>query len=116
MKRRFCHLSQTEIRDIITSHQSGEPKLSIARRLAIDNSTVHYHIRKFEQSYPEQGGVYALIRSNLRMECQHPSYKCLVCGKAQDAIQGEERRLIRELTARLAVANERLKRAGYVVE
>ena len=38
----------------------GEPKLAIARRLEIDNSTVHYHINKIKHLPPQQ--VVALIK------------------------------------------------------
>ncbi len=50
MTRRFTHLSEIEIRDIITSAAQGEQKSSIAARLSIDHSTVIYHIKKHEQA------------------------------------------------------------------
>lgn len=116
-RKRFTHLSQIEIRDIVSSFfNSGESKASIAQRLEIDHSTVHYHIKRYQKSYVEQSSVYALVKSGFRKECTHPSVKCSLCGVFQDNIRTEDRETIRELTAKLTVANRRLQAAGLYIE
>lgn len=95
--RSFKHLSNDTIRKIYVSHLAGEPKLAIAKRLGIDNSTVHYHINKIDNG--AKGPVYALIAP----QCGdgHKSFKCLVCGKAHDNIMSEEFQLIIRLKQRV---------------
>jgi len=133
--RHFSHLSQVEIREIIVAHGNGEPKLQIAQRMGVDNSTVHYHIRKHDQAYPEQPNIYALIKTELRSACAHPSLKCALCGVSKDHIKREERNIIAKLREgsekfvcknqiatinflrkRLASAHARLEAAGLPVE
>jgi hypothetical protein len=110
------HLSREEIWDIIRSSQAGESKGSIARRHDVDHSTVIYHLDKYHRAYPEESSVYAVIKVQARKTCTHPSAKCTLCGRMEDKIKREERRLIRELTERLARANKRLTAAGLAVE
>lgn len=104
-RRPFTHLSQVEIRDIVSSFYNGEAKHSIAQRLQIDNSTVHYHIRKYERSFVEQSTVYAVVKSDFRKVCNHPSVKCSLCGKYHDTFRREEQQKICELETE----NERLR-------
>lgn len=134
MARHFSHLSQVQIRQIISAFNEGEPKLHIARRFGIDHSTVHYHVSKFEQAYP-QTDIYPLVAFEPQKVCIHPSLKCAVCGQHKDAMHREERKHIRDLTAqvvpvvckaqielighlrrRLAIAHQRLEAAGLPVE
>lgn len=115
-RKPFSHLSQVEIRDIVTSFYNGETKLAIAERLNIDHSTVHYHIRKHTGSYPEQHNVYSVIKVNLRPVCSHPSLKCFLCGLAQDELRRRERQTIQELTEKLNRATALLERNGLCVE
>jgi hypothetical protein len=114
--RTFRHLTTAEISDIILSFIQGETKAGLARRFNIDHSTVHYHVAKYERSYPEQGGVYAVIKMQAKKVCQHPSSKCLVCGEMWDQIRRAERAKIERLTKELARAQEGLRLAGMLVE
>lgn len=102
--RHFKHLTDTQIRHIYVAHLAGEPKLAIAKRLGIDNSTVHYHINKIDNG--GRGPVYALIAP----QCGdgHKSFKCLVCGKAHDNIMSEEFQLIIRLKLRVQQLEQQL--------
>lgn len=104
MARQFRHLSSEQRRSIIVGYLANEPKLAIARRLNIDNSTVHYHINKIKHySEPE---IYQLIRPQCGpCETGHLSFKCLVCGTAHDNVKNEE---FQEL-GRLRLEVKRLK-------
>lgn len=105
--RQFKHLSSEKKRSIIVGFLADEPKLSIARRLEIDNSTVHYHINKIKHlSEPE---IIQLIAPKCA-GCGdgHPSFKCLVCGTAHDNIKSEEFHEIRRLRAANAELTRRL--------
>lgn len=97
--KHFKHLSSTSIREIIDLHVKGEPKLQIAKRMGVDNATVHYHIRKFKESIgdPEEGDVYTLVKIQVKAECIHPSLKCSCCGKFVDQIRREDRMKILNL-------------------
>lgn len=102
--RHFKQLSDAQIRQIYVAYLSGEPKLAIARRFNIDNSTVHYHVNKINGG--GRGPVYALIAPQCAKG--HTSFKCLVCGKAHDNIMSEEfqeiirlRRRVQELESQL---------------
>lgn len=97
--KHFKHLSSTNIREIIDLHIKGEPKLQIARKMGVDNATVHYHINKYKDSMadPEDGDVYTLVKIQAKFECIHPSLKCSCCGKLVDHIRREERQKILEL-------------------
>lgn len=107
--RQFKHLSSTTIRSIYVGYLGGEPKLAIARRLEIDNSTVHYHINKIKHLPQQQ--VVALIRPECGTCSQgHTSFKCLVCGKGHDNIKNEEFQLIRQQRAEIAELKKRLSR------
>lgn len=106
--KHFRHLKKTEIREIYAGFLSREPKLSIARRLNIDNSTVHYHLRKI-QHLPDTE-LIALITPTCQ-RCQHTSFKCLVCGTASDNIKSEEFQTIRSL--REEVQGLKLQLAQY---
>lgn len=116
-RRQFTHLSKAEIREIARAYYADkEPKASIAKRLTIDVTTVGYHLRKYEKSYPENPSIYSVVRIEHRKECTHPSVKCMLCGLAEDNIRTHEREQISTLTARLHRANERLQRHGFEVE
>lgn len=112
----FRHLTNQEINEILTAYRGGEPKLSIARRFEIDNATVHYHIRKYEDAYILDGNVYALIKASVQHTCIHPSMQCAVCGVRRDTILRDERRQIAELKAQLAETQAQLDRARGIVE
>jgi hypothetical protein len=114
--RSFRHLSKAEISDIVASHYGGESQASLARRLNVDHSTIHYHLRQYERAYPEEGGVYALIKVETRKVCIHPSARCTICGEMSDMLMRGEREEIRKLTVALEEANSRLRVAGLFVE
>jgi len=95
-------LSKDSIREIIVAFKEGESQAAIARRHQIDDSTVRYHVDKFETSYLHGSGVYSLIKADVQHECIHPSTVCSVCGKRHDTLMREERLKIRELEQRLA--------------
>jgi len=114
-RRQFTHLSQVEIRDIVTSYYTnGEAQNVIASRLGIDHSTVHYHIRKYNNALPEESNVYSLVKISMKRTCTHPSLKCHLCGSLQDNLLTVEKRTIADLTAKLQVANERLEKHGLL--
>lgn len=103
MRKEFRHLDKNEIKDIIVMHQQGVPKLQIAKKYKIDNSTVHYHVNKYMEvvGENEDPSFYAVIKSSFRYECKHPSLKCTVCGKANDNIHSEQSVTIRTLREEL---------------
>src|SRR6185436_4164286 len=97
--RHFTHLSQVEIRDIVSSYYEGETKYKIAQRLGIDKQAVTYQIRKYEKSSPEvSSNVYTVIKTGFRRTCGHPSLKCFLCGTHQDNLRNEDRATILDLT------------------
>lgn len=102
--RHFKQLSDAQIRQIYVAYLSGEPKLAIARRFNIDNSTVHYHVNKINGG--GRGPVYALIAPQCAKG--HTSFKCLVCGKAHDNIMSEEFQLIIRLKLRIQQLEQQL--------
>lgn len=107
--RQFKHLTSAAIRSIYVGYLGGEPKLTIANRLGIDNSTVHYHINKIKHLPEVQ--VVALIRPECGTCSEgHTSFKCLVCGKGHDNIKNEEFQLIRSLRARVSLLERQLTR------
>lgn len=99
--RTFRHLSDQQRRSLVVGLLSDEPKLSIARRLSIDNSTVHYHAKKLARLTREQ--LHALIQPPCA-PCGrgHISFKCLVCGTAHDNVKSEEFGEIRRLRGVIA--------------
>lgn len=105
--RKFKHLSGDTKRSIYVGYLSNEPKLQIAKRLNIDNATVHYHINKIKNLTDSQ--VYALIKPYCE-PCQegHTSFKCLVCGKAHDNVMSDEFQELRRLRERNALLEKRL--------
>ena len=116
MPRRFNHLDRVMIQNIITSYHDGEAKAAIAKRLGIDNATVHYHINKYERTYPEQGNVYSLVKVEFKRVCTHPSLRCSLCGYHVDMIHRRELETIAALTSKLEDARSRLRQAGLSVE
>ena len=84
--RHFTHLTDVKLKEIYAGFLAEEPKLRIAKRLNIDNSTVHYHINKVKDL--PRSHVIALIAP----QCGdgHTAFKCLVCGKAHDNIKSDE--------------------------
>lgn len=114
--RSFRHLSQSEISEIVTLHGDGVPKPVLAEQFGVDRSTITYHLTKFQRSYPEDGSVYAVIKSQVRKKCAHPSGRCTFCGEMWDELRRVEREQIRALTARLEDAHSRLRIAGLAVE
>lgn len=114
--RQFRHLSRAEISEIIVSHNAGETQASLAQRFGVDHSTIHYHLNKYQKAYPEQGGIYAVIKVNVRKTCVHPSSRCTLCGKMRDELSRVERETIRQLRANLKDAMMRLRLAGEDVE
>ncbi|MCR2833471.1 hypothetical protein [Parerythrobacter lacustris] len=101
---------------MIAAVQGGETQANVARRYSVDHSTVSYHLHKYENSYPEQGGVYAVIRAQARKACSHPSTRCTLCGHMADLIFREDKATIATLTKQLAEARSRLRVAGLPVE
>jgi hypothetical protein len=95
--RRFQQLNDTQIRDIYAGFLSGTPKLAIAKRLNIDNSTVHYHINKVKD-YPTER-IVALIAPKCGRG--HTFFKCGVCGKSFDNIKHDEFQAIARLSQRV---------------
>lgn len=104
-------LDREQIRALIQAHNRGVAHGEIAATLSVDVSTVRYHVEKTERLYGTTIGVYAVVQP--KKACEHPSMKCLVCGKAQDAIHRREIECIHRLTSALEQANERLTRYGY---
>lgn len=114
--RSFRHLKADEIREIIAAHQQGTPKSEIARQFNIDNTTVRYHVNRFERNFSFNTNVFAVIPVVERKPCQHPSLKCLVCGVAQDILRRRELDIIRELQTKLDKANAILRRHDLLME
>lgn len=111
--RTFRHLTKDEITDIIVSFTGGkETKADLARRYAVDHSTIIYHLDKYKTAYPEQGGIYAFIKVKVRRECLHPSGRCTICGEMWDKLERLERSIIRKLKKDLVAATDRLAAAG----
>lgn len=95
-RRSFKHLSGDQIKSIIELHVQQVPKLKIAERFGIDNSTVHYHINKYESTIGdiESGDFYSIVKIGVRAECKHPSLKCSCCGKYEDILRSEQNQKI----------------------
>lgn len=116
MPRRFSHLTRQQIAEIVQRSNDGESHTSLAAHFQVDRTTITYHLRKYDLAFPEQGGVYAVIKANAQRECVHPSSRCTLCHLMQDELMRGERDTIRLLTQRLAAAEHRLRRAGLPVE
>lgn len=114
--RNFRHLNNDEITEIVMAFTGGESQASLAKRFSVDHSTIHYHVNKFDRSYPEQGGIYAVLKTKVRKECHHPSSRCTLCGTMRDEFSRIEREQIRKLTIALKDAHSRLRVAGLFVE
>jgi len=114
--RTFRHLTRSEIADIVHSHSAGEKQADLARRFSVDHSTINYHVAKYERAYPEEGGVYSLIKVEKRKVCIHPSGRCTICGEMWDELRRVEREAVRTLTQRLDRANASLRVSGFPVE
>lgn len=95
-------LSKEQIREIVTSFNSGEGAAQIARRFNIDRSTVTYHVTKYEEANAFGTSFYSSIKVTTQHECIHPSVKCAVCGLRKDTLIRKERIRIRELEAEIA--------------
>lgn len=108
-------LSQEQVREMIVAAAQGVPRTKIAQQYSVDNSTVRYHIERFESKYGSTTAIYSLIPPKSKA-CTHPSLKCLLCGKAQDAIRRRELETIKELTIKLEQAQAILARYGYELE
>lgn len=105
-------LSKQQIREIIVAHRNGEPKAQIANRFGVDNSTVKYHVEKYEGSYYMGLSIYSVIQAEAQHECRHPSTKCLACGKRTDTMHRDEIAIIGDLTSRLRTAEDKLRSLG----
>lgn len=116
MTRRLPRLTRAEIAEIVQAAHDGETHTSLALRFEVDRTTISYHLKKFDLAYPEQGGVYAIIKAQARQACVHPSSRCTFCGQMQDELMRGERETIRLLTQQLTDARQRLRRAGLPVE
>lgn len=104
-------LSQDTIREIITCHNRGDAPSKIASRLAIDASTVKFHIERVERTYGTTN-VYSVAPPTAKV-CIHPSLKCLLCGHTRDHIRRREREKIKHLEAALEAANSIIVQNGY---
>ena len=104
-RRTFKHLDSDTIKSIIELHVQQMPKLRIAEKFGIDNSTVHYHINKYERTVGdmESGDFYSIVKVGIRSECKHPSLKCSCCGKYEDNLKSEQSQKIIELQDQLRV-------------
>ena len=98
-RRSFKHLNSDQIKGIIELHVQQVPKLKIAERYGIDNSTVHYHINKYERTIGdiESADFYSIVKVGIRAECNHPSLKCSCCGKYEDNLKSEQSQKIIKL-------------------
>jgi IS30 family transposase len=114
--RTFRQLTQTEVSAIILAHTEGATNALLAEEYDVDPSTISYHVKKYERSYPEQGGIYATLKIQVRKTCIHPSSRCTICTEMMDHLLREERELIRTLRVRLEDAHSRLRVAGLFVE
>ena len=107
--RQFKHLSSEAKRSIYVGYVSNEPKLAIARRLSIDNATVHYHINKIKH-LSEREIVQLITPPCPHCDAGHTSFKCLVCGRAHDNIKNEEFQTIKRLRMEVASLQARLSK------
>jgi transposase-like protein len=112
--RHFRHLSGTEITEIVVAFNDGESQASLARRFGVDHSTINYHVAKYQEAYPEQGGIYAYLKVRTRRDCIHPSGRCTTCGEMWDMLARKERDQIAGLTKQLTEARRLLAAAGLV--
>jgi hypothetical protein len=93
-------LSQETILQMIAALNEGETRSVIAERFSVDAATVRYHEERFVTTYGSTRAVYSLIKPPPR-PCEHPSLKCLICGKAQDHIHRRELEYIKQLRAQV---------------
>lgn len=105
-------LSTEKISEIIQKYHAGVQKLQIAREIGCDNSTVHYHINKYEESVGDMDtlDIYSIVKMNVREECRHPSFKCSLCGKYADNIRDSQREEISTLKAEIAELKKTLEK------
>ena len=75
-----------------------------------------YHVNRYDDAYPEDRSVYAVIKAKQKKACLHPSSRCTLCGLMRDELYRTEWRTIERLTEELAVATRKLVRAGLAVE
>lgn len=111
----MARLSREQIQEILVKHSQGVKQSQIAREEDVDPSTVRYHIEIFEQTYGSTAAVYSLIKP-VQRACQHPSMKCLVCGKAQDHIHRHELEEIERLRIKLDQARTILAEYNRTLE
>jgi hypothetical protein len=117
--RTFRHLTKAEIKEIIVAYHTEKPqptKADLGRRFNVDHSTINYHLARYERTYPEDGGVYALINVDIRKTCVHPSSRCTFCHQMRDEIERSERAQIAKLTAELERARSWMRIHGIPVE
>lgn len=105
-------LSSEKISEIIQKHHMGIAKLQIARDVGCDNSTVHYHINKYEESVGDSDSmdIYSIVKMGVREECRHPSFKCSLCGKYVDNIRDSQREEISTLKAKIVELEKTLEK------
>lgn len=114
--RHFRQLDRKEIAEIIALHHEGVSKIDLSVRFECDPSTISYHIRKYERSYPEERSFYATLKMRIRKTCSHPSARCTICTIMWDQLARQEREEIAALRKALEGANSRLRVAGLAVE
>ena len=108
MSRKFSHISEENIRNIIKSVVLlKEPKTQVAVRLGIHHSTVIYHTRKYERL--PRSRVIALITPVCEL-CACTSLKCQQCGKYADNIMSNEYQEIYRLREEVRELKISLKR------
>lgn len=105
-------LTTDTIHQILKAVSDGEARSAIAERFSVDPATVRYHVEQFENVYGSTSAVYSIIRP-VQRACTHPSMKCLICGKAHDAIHRRELEEIRHLKRAFAEASSTLVQLGY---
>ncbi|MER0170343.1 MAG: hypothetical protein DU489_07015 [Nitrosomonas sp.] len=88
---------------------------NIAKDHSVDNATIRYHVKQFEQIYGSTEKVYLLIKS-VQKTCNHPSSKCLVCGVATDTTHRQELEQISQLKTKLAEVKAILARYGHEID
>lgn len=114
--RSFRHLTRTEITEIIHLKLEGVGNNDLAERYGCDPSTISYHFKQYKKAYPEEGGIYALIKIEVRRKCIHPSSVCTLCGMMRDELSRKEREIIESLGRRLNDAHSTLRSVGFDVE
>lgn len=111
-------LTEGDIVGIITLFIAGIKKYEIARRYGVDNATVHYQLNKNQiliNRYKHRPHILmdedfdSWFKRQHQAFCDHPSFRCGVCGVNQDHARSTEYLTIKSLRERVGYLESTLR-------